>query len=345
MAATLAELPFIYLYLRPDGTERPLYRSKEKGQSQPNRLAPEEFLPVLEKFCAAVNAATMSDKNGIIEFDGVRCSVSRQTMADGGDWICARRISTTIPALNQLGYAQHMVNHLHGLGQRDGLILIAGAAGQGKTTTASSLLSDYLTSYGGTAIAIESPIEYNLKGRHGESGQCFQIEPSSDQDWAACLERALAWAPDCIFAGQIRTPQVAEILLRAATTGHTIITTVDAGTPEDALMEVLYLGEQSMGPSVTNILAQGLTALLFQTLKEDGPFIKYLFTEENAPGDPIRTLIREGKVTMISTYIDRIAARLSNPTSNPQPLPPIQKSGLPPLGGHGPLPPLPPKKA
>jgi twitching motility protein PilT len=335
MAETLADLPFIYIYFQRGSAEKPLYRSNEKGQGQPNRFVPEAFIPAIGRLSAAIEAVHKDASETLLEFEGIRCRVSRQTMADGTDWFCVRRITTTIPGLSELGYAPHIANHLHGLGLRNGLILLAGPSGHGKTTTAASLLVDYLSGYGGTAVAVESPIEYNLKGRYGDLGQCFQIEPTSNDDWAVCLKRALtAWAPGYIFAGEIKTPKVAEILVRAATTGHTVITTVDAGTPEDALSEVLFLAEQAMGPSATGILAQGIMALLFQTIREDGPFIRYLFTEENAPGDPIRTLIRENKVTMISTYIDRIAARLSNQPTQMQPLPPITK----------PLPPLPKKK-
>jgi Tfp pilus assembly pilus retraction ATPase PilT len=340
MTAMLADLPFIYLYFRPDTVERPIFRSREKGQGQPNRLVPDEFRPAVERLGSAIAAMGKAATDGLLEFEGVRCRPSRQTMADGVDWVCVRRVDTVIPDLNKLGLAPHISSHLHGLGQRDGLILIAGASGQGKTTTAAGFLADCLSSYGGTALTIENPLEYALQGRHGEYGQCFQVEPASDEDWAVCLKRALSWAPDYIFAGEIRTPKVAEILLRAATTGHTIITTVEAGTPEDALMEVQFLAEQVMGPSANSILAQGLTALLFQTMKEDGPFIRYLFTEENAPGDPIRTLIREGKITMLSTYIDRIAARLGN---QPPALPPLAKTPPAPTGTLPHLPPLPRK--
>lgn len=339
MPETFADFPFIYLYFQIDASEPPLYRSSERGQSQVTLPVPDTYLPIIENFRTTVKNSSLGS-SGVVEFDGVRCRLSRQSMADGKEWICARRIASKIPELNELGYASHISGHLHTLGTRPGIILLAGASGHGKTTTACSLLIDFLKEYGGTAIAVEDPIEFNLKGRHGDKGQCFQIQPTSSEDWEACLQRTLTWDPKYIFAGTIKTPQVAEILLRAATTGHTILTTVDAGTPEDALIEVLYLAEQAMGPSASNILAQGLTALLFQTMKEDGPFIRYLFTEENAPGDPIRTLIREGKVTMISTYIDRIAARLSNQSPSPSPLPPLK--GQSPLPGKSNLPPLPP---
>ena len=125
----------------------------------------------------------------------------------------------------------------------------------------------------------------------------------------------MRWAPRYIYVGEIRTPKAAEQVLRAASTGHMVITTVHAGTIEEALMGVVFLAEQSMGSGVYNMLASGLTALVNQTIKDGKPYLRYAFTEENAPGDPIRVLIRENKIGMMSTYIDRIAARLKDGTA------------------------------
>lgn len=322
MTATLADLPFLYLYIRLKASDTPLYRSRVKRQGLLMRPVPEEFLPVVQKLGAEIASNGKSD---LILFDNLLCRFSRQQMADGEEWICVRRVDTATPELNKLGFAPHIYNHLHSLGQRTGLILLSSMPAHGKTMTAASLLADFLKSYGGLAVTIESPVEYNLKGRHGENGQCFQIQPATDEDWAKRLKEALAWSPQYIFAGDVRTPQVAEILLRAATAGHTVLTTIEAATPEDALIGLLYQAEQVMGAAAKNILAQGLTALLFQTMKEEGPFIRYLFTEENAQGDPVRTLVREDKVTMISTYVDRIAARLSAKPAVPPSLPPLPR--------------------
>jgi len=334
MTSNLANLPFIYLYLRLDGADTPMYRSKERGQVHPNIFVPDEYRPAVDQFGAAIKTV-LEKQEGVIEHEGVRCRLSRQKMADEAEWVCARRIDRNIPELNKLGFAPHIANHMHGLGIRDGLILIAGPSGHGKTTTATALLADFLKTYGGTAVAIEAPSEYAIKGRHGDSGQCFQVEVKEDEEWAPCLKLALHWAPRYLYVGDIRTSKAAEQILRTATTGHTVIATLDAGAPEDSLMGLLFLAEQAMGPSACSILAASMTALVFQTMKEDGPFIRYLFTEPEAPGDPIRSLIREGKVTMISTYIDRIAARLSNQSTGGGVLPPL--SNLPPL------PPLPKK--
>jgi twitching motility protein PilT len=308
---TLDALPFIDLYVRLDKQEQSYYRSKERGQGLVSQLVPADYQVVIDRFMMAVMTVMGDASDGSIDFENVRCRLSRQKMSDGTLWVCARRINTVIPDLEKLGIQPQLYNHMKELGRRDGLILVSGATGQGKTTTAVALLAYFLRTYGGTAITIEDPVEYMLKGRHGDGGQCFQVEVRQEEDWAICLKRALRWAPRYIYVGEIRTPKAAEQLLRAAATGHLVITTVHAGAPEEALMGVNFLAEQAMGPGVENILAAGLTALVYQTMKETGPAIKYLFTEPDSPGDPIRSLIREKKIGMLSTYVDRTAARLA----------------------------------
>lgn len=351
MTQPLAALPFIDLYIRLDGQEAPLFRSNERGKGIYNQLVPDEFIPAVEQFSVTIRAELQDRTDGTLMLDGLRVRLSKQQMADGTLWACARRINTELPDLYKLGFASHISNHMHSLGAREGLIVLSGSAGHGKTTTAAALLIDFMKTYGGTAITIEDPVEYVLKGRHGEFGHCFQIEPSDNENWASTLERTLRWGPRYIFVGEIRTPQAAEQLIHAATTGHTVITTLHGGMPEEALTSLLFLAEQAMGNGAATVLAGCLTALLHQTMKEEGPFLKYLFTEENAPGDPIRSLIRENKIGMLSTYIDRISARLANqpmPMAAPHGQMPHQGgasgsgapgSGMPPLP---PLPPLPP---
>ena len=320
MAPSLNDLPFIDLYVRTDKPDRAYFRSKEKGKGQANQIVPDEFQVVVDRFAAELNTALDGHSDGAIDFDGIRCRLSRQKMADGTMWVCARRINTVIPDIDQLGIAPHLVQHMKGLGIRDGLVLVSGATGAGKTTTAVALLAHYMKTYGGTAVTIEDPAEYVLKGRHGESGHCFQVEVQNDEDWAVCLKRSLRWSPRYIYVGEIRTPKAAEQLLRAASTGHLVITTVHASTLEESLLGVQFLAEQAMGPGVLNILASGVTGVIHQTMRENGVWIKYLFTDPDAAADPIRAMIRDGKIGGLSTYIDRTAAKLANPGGQPLPL-------------------------
>ena len=311
MSAQLDDLPFIDLYVRLDEPEQSLYRSKIRGQNTINQLVPPEYEAAIGRFVTAVNHTLGETNDGSIDFEGVRCRLSKQKLSDYSVWVCARRITTVLPILKDLGFPQYFYEHMHGLGKRDGLILISGATGQGKTTTAVALLTDFLRSYGGAAVTIEDPVEYTLKGRHGEGGHCFQVEVRNEEEWAVNLKRALRWAPRYIYVGEIRTPKAAEQVLRAATTGHLVITTVHAGTLEEALMGLVFLAEQAMGPGVENILAAGLTAITSQIMLPSGPKLKYVYTEPDSPGDPIRSLIRDKKIGMMSTYIDRIEARMA----------------------------------
>ncbi len=322
MTGKLEELSFVDLYLCLDAKEPPMFRSAERSKASLNQLVPEDAVEAVGRLSVAIRAELQDKPDGTMVFDGLRLRLSQRTMADGSLWACARRINSLAPDLTKLGFAPHIYNHLHSLGQREGLILVSGSAGHGKTTTAVGLLLDYLKHFGGTAVTVEKPVEYIVKGRHGEFGYCFQVEIQNDADWPSALEQTLNWAPRYIYVGEVRSPKAAEQLIHAATTGHTVITTLQGGSPEEALTGLLFLAEQAMGAGASNILAGCLTALLHQTMKEEGPFVRYIFTEENAPSDPIRSLIREDKIGMMSTYIDRIAARLAN---QPQGLPPIRK--------------------
>jgi hypothetical protein len=81
------------------------------------------------------------------------------------------------------------------------------------------------------------------------------------------------------------------------------------------------------------MLSGSLTALVNQSLRDGTPNLRYVYAEENAPGDPVRALIREAKIGMLSTYIDRIAARLAQqPTTLPPSIPP---AGAPPANAAG----------
>ncbi|MDE2029903.1 MAG: Flp pilus assembly complex ATPase component TadA [Alphaproteobacteria bacterium] len=328
MSATLGDLPFIDLYVRLDQPDQAYYRSKERSQSMISQPVPGDYQLSIDRFMAAVNERLKEHSDGALESEGVRVRLSKQKMSDNSFWVCARRINTEIPDITKLGLQQNILDHMIGLGKRDGLIVISGATGQGKTTTAVGLLGYYLNNYGGTAVTIEDPCEFMLAGHHNKGGHCFQVEVEKDEDWAICLKRALRWAPRYIYVGEVRTPKAAEQLLRAASTGHLVITTVHAGAIEEALMGIIFLAEQSMGSGVHSMLAACLTGLVNQTIRDTGPMLKYLFTEENSPGDPVRALIRDNKIGMLSTYIDRVAARLKNPAPGGA-FPPAAIPGLP----------------
>ncbi len=307
----LRDLPFMDLYVRLDQPGTARYRSPGRDYTNNwSRVLPEKHRGEVQ-IIAKQLIGNIENPDSSYAYDDMRFRLSYQRLANGQEWVILRRINSRVPTLEELSIAPHMCTFLRKLGQRDGLILISGPTGHGKTTTSFALLGDYLQRFGGVGISVEDPVEYMLDGPVGDYGYCYQVQVNKDEDWATPLKRALRWTPRYLLVGEVRSPRAAEQILRAATTGHLVITTIHAGSVEESFMGLMHLAEQSMGSVGANfMLAQGLTAAWHQTLGSSGPFLRYVVTEENNNGDPVRALIRENRVGMINSYIDKQIARM-----------------------------------
>jgi len=332
----LRDLPMMDLYLRLDKLGEARYRSPARDQSNTwSRPLPEEFHADAMKLAEKVRKE-MESHDSAVQYDTMRFRLSYQKLASGAEWVILRKINPTVATLTALGYPPHIATLLGGLGRRDGLIMLSGATGNGKTTTSFALLNEYLTRFGGVGITIEDPVEYLLDGQVGENGYCYQVQVERDEDWATPLKRALRWTPRYILVGEVRSPRAAEQILRAATTGHLVITTIHAGSIEESFMGLMHLASQNMDVGANFMLAQGLTAAFHQTLTPKGPYLRYIVTEEGNSGDPVRALIRDNRVGMINTYIDKQIARMNMIAStNPMTInqPNGQPGGAPPPFG------------
>jgi len=327
MGKKLRDLPFMDLYVRIDQATGARYRSAARDYTNNwSRELPPEYQGEIEEIAHALRGH-IDNPDSSFEYGDMRFRLSYQRLANDQEWVTLRRISSRVPKLEDLGYPAHMCTFLRRLGQREGLIVISGATGNGKTTTSFGLLADYLQNFGGVGITIEDPVEYMLDGPVGDHGYCYQVQVERDEDWATPLKRALRWTPRYLLVGEVRSPRAAEQILRASTTGHLVITTIHAGSIEESLMGLMHLAEQSMGSAANYMLAQGLTAAMHQTLNTSGPFLRYVATEEGNNGDPVRSLIRENRVGMINSYIDKQIARMNTinaPMGNN--LPPLPSS-------------------
>jgi twitching motility protein PilT len=307
----LHELEFMDLYVRLDGDSTPHYHQIVKGHHNADldNDVPEDFRLDTQQLAAILRERMQGDEMGLV-YDGIRLRVSKAKTANGQVWAAMRRIANEPPKLDKLGFMDALAPQLRKLGTRDGLILLCGATGEGKTTTSCSLLSEYLDLYGGVAFTIEDPVEYDLEGRRGKNGFCYQIEVDEEKEWAEMLKRSLRWHPRYIFVGEIRTPDAANQLLRAATSGHLVITTVHAGSIEEALEGLLQLAEQSIGDRAPLLLAAGLTAVIHQTLTPLGLMANFFITEPDNPSSVIRALIRDKRIGQCRTFCDQQMALL-----------------------------------
>jgi len=305
----LNELNFVDLYLCLEGDGEPHYCKASAGSAEYAIPVEPDFRESVGNLTSFLREKLTDDEMGFT-FEGTRLRAAKARMSSGQLWVSLRKINARPLALEKLGFIPTLAQHFHNLGKRDGLILICGSTGQGKTTTASSLLADYLDNYGGVAFTIEDPVEYDLEGRHGKSGYCYQVEVKEDDEWANMLKRSLRWRPRYIFVGEIRTPGAANQLLRAATSGHLVITTVHAGTIEEALEGLLQLGTQAIGDQASILLAAGITGIIHQTLGQHGLQAQTFITEPHNPAAPFRACIRERRIGQTRTLVDQQIALL-----------------------------------
>ncbi len=302
---TLEDFDFVDLYVCLKGNLLPHYHLKTVGKNTgEDNDVPPEFLPTIERLSAYLNNLEFNNETGIT-FENVRLRVTKIRTAAGFEWAAMRRINTLPPAIDKLGFMPALVPHLRDLGRQSGLILLSGATGQGKTTTVCSLLAEYLNKFGGVAYTIEDPVEYALEGKHNEHGYCYQTEIDDDVDWETMLKRGLRWHPRYILVGEIRTPEAANQLLRAATSGHLVLTTMHAGSIDEALEGILQLAEQAVGDRAPTLLAASLAAIIYQRHTRDGMQSRFYITGPNKHSSAFANCIREKRIGQLNTFIDQ----------------------------------------
>ena len=138
-------------------------------------------------------------------------------------------------SLEGLGMPEHELGLLRKLlGYRDGIVLVTGPTGSGKTTTLFAALKE-LSAQPINILTVEDPIEYELKGVTQ-----IQVEKKRGVTFASALRAALRQDPDVILVGEIRDLETAEIAIRASITGHLVLATLHAN---DALATVTRLAD------------------------------------------------------------------------------------------------------
>lgn len=223
---------------------------------------------------------------------------------------CARKMPEKTPPFISLGFRVELVRHLLSLSESSGLILCSGATGSGKTTTVSSLLKEFLDEQGGFAYTIEDPTEMPLDGvykaRNGSVGLCTQTLPPKG-DWGEGLKSALRTKPRFILVGEIRTPETASEVLRAATSGHLVLSTIHANNVSDALSSIVkYASATTMSEELAfDLLSRGILGVMHQNLYGVGTkkvHVSHIFANpDTSRGDQVRAIIKSGKLNLATT--------------------------------------------
>ena len=196
-----------------------------------NKPIPSEMAASVESLRVAVKELASRRKEFTLTHENVRLRASVGKTACGEVWCALRRIPLDIPQLAALHIDAKYRALLQSMVYETGLIMVIGATGHGKTTTTTSLLAEFLNSaQGDVAVTIEDPCEYDFQRPWGNGGFCWQFEVESEHDWAEHLKAALRWHPRYIYVGEVRSPEGAAQLLRAANSGHLCLTTMHGGS-------------------------------------------------------------------------------------------------------------------
>ncbi len=167
--------------------------------------------------------------------------------------------SAAVLDLAELGLSKSRLAQLKELVKSpNGIILVTGPTGSGKTTTLYSVLSSINTP-DINIITIEDPVEYQLKGISQ-----IQVNPKIDLTFARGLRSIVRQDPDVILVGEIRDRETAEIAVQSALTGHLVFSTLHTNDSASAITRLVDIGVEPflISSSVIAVIAQRLVRVL-----------------------------------------------------------------------------------
>jgi len=228
-------------------------------------LTAEEIEPLFAAICPAGAFERLeAQKNVDFSFaaDGVRF---RANLFQSGRQLgaCFRVIPGSIPNFDWAGFPLELADRLANL--RDGLVVVTGPTGSGKTTTLAMIVNRLNRAGGYRIITVEEPVEYVFP--KANNSVVTQREVGVDVlTFADGLKYGLRQDPDAILVGEIRDRETAQMALSAAETGHLVFTTLHTRDAKGAITRFPDLFPQDVQPQVRSQLALGLRAVVSQRL-------------------------------------------------------------------------------
>ncbi len=231
----------------------------------------------------------ISMKTGNEEYD-LRVSILPTTYGEG---VCLRILGreSMFMDLEQLGMEEEQQRIIEELTQLpQGMVLLTGPTGSGKTTTLYATLAR-ANDEGRKTVTIENPVEYKLEGISQ-----IQIRPEVGLNFSNCLRSVLRHDPDVILIGEIRDQETAEIAIRSAQTGHLVFSTLHTNDSVSAVTRLLEMKVEPflIGASLVCSIAQRLARRVCRHCMKE---------EKDIPGD-----VREEMAAALNLKPDEVRA-------------------------------------
>jgi len=210
-----------------------------------------------------------------------------------------RKIETEIPSMQQLNLPYIMQEMTE---KPNGLILVTGPTGSGKSTSLAALIGEINATSKGHIITVEDPIEYI---HHSKACNVSQREVGRDaQSFASALRASLREDPDVILVGEMRDRETIQLALTAAETGHLVFGTLHTSGAPNTINRIIDVFPAEQQGQVRAQLSQSLqmvaTQRLFKTADGQGRVAAF---EIMVCNHAVRNLIRENKIFQIESIM------------------------------------------
>jgi len=175
--------------------------------------------------------------------------------------VVLRKLETKIPTLDELKLPEAFRKMTN---EKNGLILVTGATGSGKTTSLAALLNEFNSTRSIHIVTLEDPVEYVHPNRKATFNQ---RELGGDYDsFANGLRAALRQAPKIILVGEMRDRETAELALTASETGHLVLSTLHTVTAGQAINRIVGMFDQEEERQIRQRLADTVRWVVGQRL-------------------------------------------------------------------------------
>lgn len=216
-------------------------------------------------------------------------------LASTGPAMVLRKIETEIPPIEKLGLPQAMLDIVNA---HNGLVLVTGPTGSGKTTSLAALVNEINRTRAGNIITVEDPIEFVHTGK-----KCIVSQREIGKDavsFAHALKAMLREDPDFILLGEMRDVETVSLALTAAETGHLVFGTLHTNGAANSINRIIDVFPSEQQAQIRSQLSQSLRLVVTQTLIKRADGMGRVAAFELMVNTPaISNLIRENKIFQI----------------------------------------------
>ncbi|MDQ1709874.1 MAG: twitching motility protein PilT [Frankiaceae bacterium] len=212
--------------------------------------------------------------------------------------VAMRLIRYDLPSFTDLGLPDVLARYAT---LPQGLVLVTGPTGSGKSTTLASMINEINTSRACHIITIEDPIEYVHRHKMAAVNQ-RQVGEDTDT-FASALRSALREDPDVLLIGEMRDLETIQTALTVAETGHLVFATLHTNDTAQALDRIVDVFPAEQQTQIRVQLANSLTAIVYQRLLPRVGGGRVAAYEVLVANHAVRNLIREGKTRQIRNIV------------------------------------------